>query len=102
MEIVENWSLIVGTVQEWQPPEDPNGPALVAIRVEDVGTVTRGGGTYRNLLANTKGEVVRVQLPHVDARSLKLDHGMHIEVEVRRGRSAAKLFARPGTIIVTR
>jgi hypothetical protein len=102
MEIVENWSRIVGTVQEWKPPEEAKGPALIVIRVEDVGTVVRGHETYRNLLANTKGEVVQVQVPGVDARDLELVRGMHIEVEVRRGRSADKLFAKPGTIVVTR
>lgn len=102
MEIVENWSRIVGTVQEWKPPVDSNDPALVVIHVKDVGTVMSGDETYRNLLANTKGEVVQVQVPNVDARDLKLVRGMHIEVDVRRGRNAARLFAKPGTIVVTR
>ena len=102
MEIVENWSLIVGTVHEWQPPEEPNGPATVVICVEDVRTVMNGDHSYRNLIATSKGEIVRVQVPYVDACDLNLVQGMHIELEVRRGRSAARLFARPGTIILTR
>ena len=48
------------------------------------------------------GEIVRVQVPNVDAQNLMLGEGMHVELEVRRGRSAARLFAKPGTIIVTR
>ena len=101
MEIIENWSRVVGTVQEWQPPDEPNGPGMVVIRVEDVGTVMRGSDTYKNLLANSKGEILRMQVPNVDAHNLDLVPGMHIELEVRRGRSPARLFAKPGTIIVT-
>ena len=83
------------------PMRAPNGPATVVIRVEDVGTVMRGSDTYKNLLANAKGEILRVHVPNVAARNLNLVPGMHIELEVRRGRSPAKLFAKPGTIIVT-
>ena len=102
MEIVENWSRIVGTVHEWQPSEEPDGPATVVIRVEDVRTVMNGDHSYRNLIATSKGEIVRVQVPCVDADDLTLVQGMHIELEVRRGRTPTRLFARPGTIIVTR
>ena len=102
MEIVENWSRIAGTVQEWQPPSDPNGPGTVVICVEDVGTVTNGERTYPNFLAKTRGEIVRVQVPDVDARDLNIVKGMRLEVEVRRGRTASRLFARPGTIVVKR
>jgi hypothetical protein len=102
MEIVENWSRIVGTVQECQASADPDGPALVVIRVDEVSAVARGGDAYRNLLTDTKGEVVRVQVPGVDARDLNLARGTCIEVEVRRGRRADKLFARPGTMVLAR
>lgn len=102
MEIVENWSRIVGTVTEWQPPEEPNGAAIVVICVEDVRTVMNGERSYRNLITKSKGEIVHVQVPYADANDLKPARGMHIELEVRRGRSATKLFARPGTIVVRR
>lgn len=102
MEIVENWSRIVGTVREWQPSAEPNAPATVVICVEDVRTVMSGDRSYRNLIATSKGETVRVQVPCVDADNLNLVQGMHIELEARRGRSATRLFAKPGTIVVTR
>jgi hypothetical protein len=102
MEIVENWSRIIGTVRECQPPEDPTGPGVVAVCVDDVGKVIERGRSYPNFLNESVGEIVRVQVPNVEARDLHLVQGMHIELEVRRGRSAARLFARPGTITVRR
>ena len=102
MEIVENWSRIVGTVQEWQPPSEPKGPGTVVIRVDEVHSVGRGGGTYPNLLASTRGEIVRVQVPDVDASDLTLAPGSSVELEIRRGRTAEKLFAKAGTIVVKR
>ena len=102
MEIVENWSRIVGTVREWQAPEGPAGAGVVVVCVDGVGTVSEGDRSYPNFLARSVGEIVRVQVPNVEARDLKLDEGMHIELEVRRGRNASRLFARPGTIIVRR
>jgi hypothetical protein len=102
MEIVENWSRLAGTVEEWHPPKDPNASATIVIRVDDVGDVRKGDKTYPNLLATSIGNMVRVQVPNVDAHGLKLGEGMHVELEVRRGRSAARLFARPATIRVTR
>lgn len=102
MEIVENWSKIVGTVDEWSPPAEANGPGTIVVRVQDVGSVVRGGETYPNLLESSKGETVRVQVPDVDAHDLHLAPGSSIELEVRRGRSAAKIFSRPGTIRILR
>ena len=101
MEIVENWSRIVGTVQEWHPAE-PGRPAMVALRIEAVAKVVRGGEAYPNLLAGSRGAVVHVQVPTADARTLELVQGARIECEARRGRTATTLFARPGTIIVMR
>jgi len=99
MQIVENWSRIVGTVQEWHPPDNSAGPGTIVIRVEDVGTVRKGDKSYPNLVERSPGEVVRVQVPNVDAHNLRLVEGMHIELEVRRGRSARSLFAKPGTLV---
>ena len=102
MEIVENWSRIAGTVQEWQPPSDPNGPGTVVISVEDVSPVTKGDGAYPNFLAKTRGEIVHVQVPNVDARDLNIVKGIRVALEVRRGRTARRLFAKSGTIVLQR
>lgn len=99
MQIVENWSRIIGTVQEWHPPDDSAGSGTIVIRVEDIGTVRQGKKSYPNLVARSAGEVVRVQVPNVDAHNLSLVEGMHIELQVRRGRSARSLFAKPGTVV---
>ena len=99
MQIVENWSRIVGTVQEWHPPDNSAGAGTIVIRVEDVRTVRKGDKSYPNLVVKSSGEVVRVQVPNVDAHNLSLVEGMHIELEVRRGRSARSLFAKPGTVV---
>ena len=89
-------------MREWQPPEDHTCPGVVAVCVDGVGKVSQGDRSYPNLLARSVGEIVRVQVPNVEARDLDLVQGMHIELEVRRGRSAARLFAKPGTITVRR
>lgn len=102
MEIVENWSRIVGTVQEWQPPADPSDPGVVVVRVDGIGTVKKGDRSYPNLLTKSVGEILSVQVPSIDAQGLDLARGMRIELEVRRGRTAGKLFARAGTITASR
>jgi hypothetical protein len=97
--IVENWSRITGCVESWTPPDRSDGPGSLDVRVERVDEVVRPAGhVYANLLAGCEGRVVQIEVPAVVACSLDIRAGDRIQVQVRRGRSPERLFARPGSV----
>jgi hypothetical protein len=71
----------------------------VDVRVERVDEVTRPAGrAYPNLLAGCEGRVVQIEVPAAVASELAIQPGDRIQVQVRRGRSPERLFARPDSV----
>jgi hypothetical protein len=96
MQIVENWTRLSGIVDAWQPPTRDDGEGYLVVRIERTADVPRsGGGTFPNLLEASAGEAVRVRIPPSVARALDTRVGSRVELDVRRGRSAAYVFAHP-------
>lgn len=91
MQIVENWSRIVGHVERWTPPKDAADHGEVIVRVERVEAV-KG---YRNLLDDAAGTSLRVRIPASAAPGLDPAEGTAIAVDVRRGRQPGVVFANP-------
>ncbi len=99
VQIVENWSRVAGRVEAWDPPAQPDTPGTLTVRVERIDDVARQAGSpYANLLAGREGRVLRIQVPAVAAARLNVAVGDRIALDVRRGRSADHLFARPDRI----
>jgi hypothetical protein len=97
--IVENWSRVIGQVEAWDPPAQPGGAGTLTVRVERVDDISSPAGSpYPNLLAGTEGRTLRVQVPAATASQLDFKQAASIELEIRRGRSADRLFARPPSI----
>jgi hypothetical protein len=94
VQIVENWSRIVGRVEGWEPPARGE-PGILTLRVARVADVPRGSsGAYANLLQETRGRVVRVSVSEPVAVGLGIAVGCDIDLDVRRGRSPEQLFGR--------
>jgi hypothetical protein len=100
--IAENWSRIRGRVEAWQPPRkagDPGTLTIVVDRVEDV--ASPDGSHHRNLLADATGTTVHVTVPASAAKRVQPRKGSTAVVDVRRGKSADKVFAHPEHITLT-
>jgi hypothetical protein len=97
--IVENWSRIVGQVEALDPPAQPGGAGTLTVRVERVDDIAGPAGSpYPNLLAGTEGRTLRVQIPAATASQLDFTEASSIALDIRRGRTADRLFARPPSI----
>jgi hypothetical protein len=99
VQIVENWSRIHGRVEAWQPPRkagDPGTLTLVVERVDDV--ASPDGSNHRNLLADATGTTVQVLIPASAATHVNARKGSTAVVDVRRGKSADRVFAHPERI----
>ena len=69
------------------------------MRVERIDDVPRQAGSrYANLLAGSEGRLLHIQLPAAAATDFIVSVGDRIELDVRRGRSADRLIARPDGI----
>ena len=102
MEIAENWSRIRGRVDHWAPPAKPGDPGELTITVERVDDVPSPDGTrHRNLLTQSAGRTIHVVVPASAASKVDAKRGATAEIEVRRGRSADRVFAHPDKIRVT-
>jgi hypothetical protein len=102
VQIVENWSRIEGTVADYERPADPAQPGVLHVRVERVTDVTRDdGSTYRSMLGGSEGAHVRIQVPAAVASTLEAAPGDRITLDVRRGRTPTRLFARAESIRVS-
>jgi len=87
MQIVENWSRVRGRVESWTPPS-AEAPGLLRVHVTHVAPVrTSGGRQFPNLLDESTGETVSVQVPQRAADALTVTVGKDIELDVRRGRN---------------
>jgi hypothetical protein len=93
--IVENWSRISGTVESFDVPELPEADGWLTVRVDRVTDVTSKGVHYKNLLKDAKGTIVKIRVPAEAIRQLEARAGGTIELDVRRGKSPAALFAHP-------
>src|SRR5262245_1573802 len=102
MQISENWSRIRGRVEAWQPPRKAGDPGTLTLVVDDVDdVVSPDGSRHRNLLADAAGTTVRVVVPASAAGRVQPQKGSTAVVDVRRGRSADKVFAHPEHITLT-
>jgi hypothetical protein len=96
MQVVENWSRVVGRVEKWTPPKDADDHGDLIIQVERVEPV-KG---FRNLLEKAEGTALRVHVPGSVATGLDVADGASITVDVRRGRESGVVFANPEKIHV--
>ncbi len=94
MQVVENWSRVVGRVEKWTPPKGADDHGELLIQVERVEPV-KG---YRNLLDKAEGTILRVRVPDSAAGGLASAGGASITVDVRRGREPGVAFANPEKI----
>jgi hypothetical protein len=99
MQIVENWSHVVGRVEKWTPPKDADDHGELVVRVERVeGVKGEAGKAYPNLLEKAEGTTLRVRVPASAAKTLDAADGASIAVDVRRGREPGLAFANPEKI----
>ena len=99
MQVVENWSHVVGRVETWTPPKDADDYGELVIRVDRVEDVKgEGGKVWPNLLEKAEGTTLRVRVPASAARTLDPSDGASIAVDVRRGREPGVVFAHPEKI----
>jgi hypothetical protein len=102
VQIVENWSLIRGRVEDWKPPPKPGDPGTLTIAVERVEDVASPDGTrHRNLLAGAVGTTIQVIVPASAAARVGSPKGSSAVVEVRRSGSPERVFANPERITLT-
>ena len=95
-QIVENWARIVGRVEGWDPPAEPDAPGTLIVRVEQVSDIPReNGAAYNNLLKGNEGQSLRILIPAAVAARLKPRPDERVKFDVRRGRSSDHVFARP-------
>ncbi|GAB4026870.1 hypothetical protein [Spirosoma koreense] len=91
MQIVENWSLITGKVQETQPASDLAGFGKLRLNVTDVQPV----GSFPELISNQNLTTYRLYIRQEDLAPVQV--GSTVEVTVRLA-PHQKLFARPGSL----
>jgi|ERR671912_849674 hypothetical protein len=95
-QIIENWARIVGRVEAWDAPAEPDGPGTLTVRLEKVSDIPReNGAAYNNLLKGNEGRSLRILIPAAIAARLKPTFDERVEFDVRRGRSSDYVFARP-------
>jgi len=101
MQVVENWSHVVGRVETWTPPKDADDYGELVVRVERVEDVKgEGGKAWPNLLEKAEGTTLRVRVPASAAKTLDPADGALIAVDVRRVREPGVVFANPEKIRV--
>ena len=95
-QIIENWARIVGRVEAWDPPREPEELGTLTVRVEKVRDIPReNGATYNNLSKGNEGRSLRILIPASIAARLKPTFDERVQFDVRRGRSSDHVFARP-------
>lgn len=93
VQIVENWAIVEGTVEAWQPAA-PGKRAVMTLRVERVTPVEQSQGRfYPNFLEGREGSSIRVVLPENPGSAQ--EKGARVRVRVRRGQQADQYFAHP-------
>jgi len=101
MQVVENWSHVVGRVETWTPPKDADDYGELVIRVDRVEDVKgEGGKAWPNLMEKAEGTTLRVRVPASAAKTLDPADGALIAVDVRRVREPGVVFANPEKIRV--
>lgn len=94
MQVVENWSHVVGRVERWTPPKGAEDHGELVVQVDRVEAI-KG---YRNLLEKAEGSSLRVLVPASAVASLDPAEGAVVTVDVRRGREPGIVFANPEAI----
>ena len=101
MQVVENWSHVVGRVETWTPPKDADDYGELVIRVDRVEDVKgEGGKAWPNLMEKAEGTTLRVRVPASAAKTLDPADGALIAVDVRRVREPGVVYANPEKIRV--
>jgi hypothetical protein len=101
MQVVENWSHVVGRVEKWTAPKDADDHGELVVRVERVEDVKGDGGqAFPNLLEKAEGTTLRVRVPASAARTLDAPDGAAVALDVRRVRDPGVVFANPEKIRV--
>ena len=91
--IVENWSLVTGRVEQWQPAAG-DAAAEATVLIESVQPVVRpDGAAFANFLEARDGQRVRIRFPEGVAERAGVSEGVRLRLQVRRGRDAELYFA---------
>jgi hypothetical protein len=101
VQIVENWAVLEGQVEGWQPAS-AGTRAILTLRVSRVTPVERSAGSfYPNFLEGREGASVQVVLPETTGGPMAT--GDRVRVRVRRGQQPDQFFAHPeGVTALTR
>ena len=101
MQVVENWSHVVGRVEKWTAPKDADDHGELVVRVERVEDVKgEAGKAYPNLVEKAEGTTLHVRVPASAAKTLDAPDGAAITLDVRRVREPGLVFANPEKIRV--
>jgi hypothetical protein len=100
--IVENWSLVTGRVERWQPAAG-DAAAEATVLIESVQPVVRpDGAVFANFLEARDGERVRIRFPEGVAERAGVAEDVRLRLQVRRGRDADLFFANAEHVEVLR
>jgi hypothetical protein len=90
MQIIENWTGIVGIVESIH--SESGSAKLIAVKLK----VTRASSVegFQNLLADAEGRIITVQVPQQIFKKFHLQPGMVVSCRVRRA-GANRFFLHP-------
>lgn len=95
VQIVENWTDIVGEIRSYSPQSTVAGFASLEIAVTAVKSVERFPGIfYPNLLENVVNQRIQVNVPLALIDKMEISPGMVISCRIRRA-SLTSVFVHP-------
>jgi hypothetical protein len=98
--IVENWALVEGRVEAFQPA-DAAAQARLTLRVDRQSSVERiPGALYPNFLEGREGSTIVISVPEPAAATLADSVGRAVRLRVRRGGRQDAYFAHPEGVVI--
>ena len=95
VQVIENWAILEGSVDEIRPSDVRNDLAAVDIAVQRIEPF----GDFPNLFPDAEGTVVAVTMPKEVVRDRSLSAGSRVRCRVRRA-SPFTVFAKPDEVSV--
>ena len=95
VQVVENWAILEGSVEEIRPSEVRDDLAAVDVAVEQIEPF----GDFPNLFPGAEGTVVAVTMPKEIVRDRSVEIDSRVRCRVRRA-SPFTVFAKPDEVSV--